>query len=291
VFPAESSIGGASSSPSGRAGASDRAARASDPPRRVVVVDDHPLWRDALSRDLDAAGLPVVGTAGSVAQALRVVAATRPDIVVLDLSLPDGSGVEVIRALLAPGSSSGPAGSGSAGSGPAGSESAGSGSAGSGSAGSESAGSEFAGSGFAGSVLVVSASGEQADVLNAVKSGASGYLVKSARPEELVDAVRRTAAGEAVFSAGLAALVLGEMSRAAREPRQVRSAAPPLTAREVEVLRLVAKGLTARDAADRLGVSPRTVQNHVHNVLGKLQLRNRVELARYAVREGYDDPT
>jgi DNA-binding NarL/FixJ family response regulator len=251
-----------------------------------VVVDDHPLWRDALSRDLDAAGLPVVGTAGSVAQALRVVAATRPDIVVLDLSLPDGSGVEVIRALLAPGSSSGPAGSESAGSG-----SAGSGSAGSEFAGSGSAGSEFAGSGFAGSVLVVSASGEQADVLNAVKSGASGYLVKSARPEELVDAVRRTAAGEAVFSAGLAALVLGEMSRAAREPRQVRSAAPPLTAREVEVLRLVAKGLTARDAADRLGVSPRTVQNHVHNVLGKLQLRNRVELARYAVREGYDDPT
>ncbi|WP_311445763.1 response regulator, partial [Frankia nepalensis] len=151
-------------------------------PRRVVVVDDHPLWRDALSRDLDAAGFPVVGTAGSVAQALRVVAATRPDLVVLDLSLPDGSGVEVIRALL--------------GEGP-----------------------------FDGSVLVVSASGEQADVLAAVKAGASGYLVKSARPEELVDAVRRTAAGVPVFSAGLAALVLGEMSRAAPPPPP--PAAPP----------------------------------------------------------------
>ncbi|OHV37913.1 response regulator [Pseudofrankia sp. EUN1h] len=220
----------------------------------MVVVDDHPLWRDALSRDLDASGFRVVGTAGSVAQALRVVAATRPDIVVLDLSLPDGSGVEVIRGLRA----------------------------------------QAGATGFRGSVLVVSASGEQADVLTAVKSGASGYLVKSARPEELVDAVRRTAAGEPVFSAGLAALVLGEMSRAAREPSPApgrSAAAPRLTAREVEVLRLVAKGLTARDAADRLGVSPRTVQNHVHNVLSKLQLRNRVELARFAVREGYDDPS
>jgi DNA-binding NarL/FixJ family response regulator len=214
---------------------------------RVVVVDDHPLWREALSRDLAAAGLTVVGTADSVAQALRVVAATRPEVVVLDLSLPDGSGVEVIRALLGP---------------------------------------EAAG-GFAGSMLVVSASGEQADVLTAVKTGASGYLVKSARPEELVDAVRRTAAGIPVFSAGLAALVLGEMSRAAREPS--RLGPPRLTPREMEVLRLVAKGLTARDAAERLGVSPRTVQNHVHNVLGKLQLRNRVELTRFAVREGYDD--
>lgn len=216
-------------------------------PPRVVVVDDHPLWRDALARDLDQAGLPVVGTAGSVAQALRVVAATRPDIVVLDLSLPDGSGVEVIRGLL----------------------------------------DKDRATGFAGAVLVVSASGEQADVLAAVKSGASGYLVKSARPEELVDAVRRTAAGVPVFGAGLAALVLGEMSRAARRPETPTT--PSLTAREIEVLRLVAKGLSAKDAAARLGVSPRTVQNHVHNVLGKLQLRNRVELTRFAVRAGYDE--
>ncbi|WP_045876004.1 response regulator transcription factor [Pseudofrankia sp. DC12] len=214
-------------------------------PPRVVVVDDHPLWRDALARDLDQAGLPVVGTAGSVAQALRVVAATRPDIVVLDLSLPDGSGVEAIRAL------------------------------------------HGGDSGFTGSVLVVSASGEQADVLAAVKSGASGYLVKSARPEELVDAVRRTADGIPVFGAGLAALVLGDMSRAARRPAE--PGRPSLTAREIEVLRLVAKGLSAKDAAARLGVSPRTVQNHVHNVLGKLRLRNRVELARFAVRAGYDE--
>nr|WP_199865505.1 MULTISPECIES: response regulator transcription factor [unclassified Frankia] len=214
----------------------------------MVVVDDHPLWREALSRDLDQAGFVVVGTAGSVAQALRVVAATRPDLVVLDLTLPDGSGVEVIRGLLGPG----------------------------------------AAGGFGGAVLIVSASGEQADVLAAVQAGASGYVVKSARPEELVDAVRRTAAGAPVFSAGLAALVLGEMSRAARDVTATPSP-PRLTAREIEVLRLVAKGLSARDAAARLGISHRTVQNHMYNVLGKLQLRNRVELTRFAVREGYDD--
>lgn len=248
---------------------------------RVVVVDDHPLWREALSRDLTEAGLPVVGTAGSVAQARRVLAATRPAVVVLDLGLPDGSGIEVIRALMGADGASHPL------------------------------------TGAPVSVLVVSASGEQADVLNAVKAGASGYLVKSARPEELVDAVRRTARGAAVFSAGLAALVLGEESRAARNadhagrPRQPGSAggagragavgtsttgpgsgpsaAHRLTAREIEVLRLVAKGMTARDAAGRLGVSHRTVQNHVHNVLAKLHLRNRVELTRFAVREGFDD--
>ncbi|KJE20334.1 two component transcriptional regulator, LuxR family [Frankia torreyi] len=228
--------------------APDGSAAQGSAPCRVVVVDDHPLWREALSRDLDQAGFVVVGTAGSVAQALRVVAATRPDLVVLDLTLPDGSGVEVIRGLLGPG----------------------------------------AAGGFGGAVLIVSASGEQADVLAAVQAGASGYVVKSARPEELVDAVRRTAAGAPVFSAGLAALVLGEMSRAARDVTATPSP-PRLTAREIEVLRLVAKGLSARDAAARLGISHRTVQNHMYNVLGKLQLRNRVELTRFAVREGYDD--
>ncbi|MCK9899343.1 DNA-binding response regulator [Parafrankia colletiae] len=224
---------------------------------RVVVVDDHPLWREALSRDLGEAGFAVVGTAGSVAQALRVLAATRPDLVVLDLGLPDGSGVEVIRALVG------------------------------------SAGSPHPLTGAPVSILIVSASGEQTDVLDAVRAGASGYLLKSARPEELVDAVRRTARGTAVFTAGLAALVLGDMARAARDqgPRSEAGSPPTprLTPREIEVLRLVAKGLSSRDAARRLGVSHRTVQNHVHNVLAKLQLRNRVELTRFAVREGYDD--
>jgi DNA-binding NarL/FixJ family response regulator len=133
-------------------------------------------------------------------------------------------------------------------------------------------------------VLVLSASGEQADVLEAVKAGATGYLLKSASAPELIDAVRRTAAGEAVFTSGLAGLVLGEYRRTAED-----TAAPKLTERETDVLRLVAKGLTAKQVGERLGVSHRTVENHVQNTLTKLQLHNRVQLVRYAVDKGLVD--
>jgi DNA-binding NarL/FixJ family response regulator len=142
-------------------------------------------------------------------------------------------------------------------------------------------------------VLVLSASGEHADVLEAVKSGATGYLLKSASTEELQDAVRRTAAGDPVFTPGLAGLVLGEYRRLASEPATAPDAesprAPRLTERETEVLRLVAKGLSYKQIAERLVISHRTVQNHVQNTLGKLQLHNRVELVRYAIERGLDD--
>ena len=201
---------------------------------RVVVADDHPIWRDAVERDLAAAGLTVVGTAGDGEKAVRVVTATRPDVLVCDLQMPGLTGVEVTRAV----------------------------------------------AGLT-RVLVLSASGEQADVLEAVKAGATGYLLKSAGADELVKAVRRTAAGETVFTAGLAGLVLGEYRRTASD-----AAAPTLTARETEVLRLVAKGLTARQAGERLGVSHRTVENHVQSTLTKLALHNRAQLVRYAVEQG-----
>jgi DNA-binding NarL/FixJ family response regulator len=139
-------------------------------------------------------------------------------------------------------------------------------------------------------VLVLSASGEHADVLEAVKAGATGYLVKSASREELLDAVSRTALGEAVFTPGLAGLVLGEYRRLASEPPEPSAPeAPRLTERETEVLRLVAKGLSYRQIAERLVLSHRTVQNHVQNTLNKLQLHNRVELVRYAIEQGLDD--
>ena len=205
---------------------------------RLVVADDHPIWRDAVERDLAAAGLVVVGAAGDGEKAVRVCTATRPDVLVCDLQMPGLSGVEVTRAVVPLGVR----------------------------------------------VLVLSASGEQVDVLEAVKAGATGYLLKSASAAELVDAVRRTAAGEAVFTSGLAGLVLGEYRRTATD-----EGAPRLTERETEVLRLVAKGLTAKQAAERLGVSHRTVENHVQNTLQKLQLHNRVELARYAVERGLTD--
>jgi DNA-binding NarL/FixJ family response regulator len=136
-------------------------------------------------------------------------------------------------------------------------------------------------------VLVLSASGEQQDVLDAVKAGAVGYLLKSAGRGEFLDAVRRTAAGDAVFTPGLAALVLGEFRRLAAAPADTGSGtAPGLTERETEILRMVATGLSYKQIATRLVLSHRTVQNHVQNTLGKLQLHNRVELVRYAIEHG-----
>ncbi|WP_414720459.1 response regulator [Streptomyces sp.] len=218
---------------------------------RVMVVDDHPMWRDAVARDLTEAGFEVVATAGDGPQAVRRARATAPDVLILDLNLPGLPGVEVCRQLV--GSGTDPA---------------------------------------APRVLVLSASGEHADVLEAVKSGATGYLVKSASTGELLEAVRRTAAGDPVFTPGLAGLVLGEYRRLAGAPapgKPDEPAAPRLTERETEVLRLVAKGLSYKQIAERLVISHRTVQNHVQNTLGKLQLHNRVELVRYAIERGLDD--
>ncbi|MEU4686717.1 response regulator transcription factor [Streptomyces xinghaiensis] len=217
-------------------------------PVRVMVVDDHPMWRDAVARDLAEAGHTVVATAGDGPQAVRRARATRPDVLVLDLNLPGLPGVEVCRQLV--GSQPGLR------------------------------------------VLVLSASGEHADVLEAVKSGATGYLLKSAGAGELLDAVARTAAGDPVFTPGLAGLVLGEYRRLASEPEPPSAGAPDaprLTDRETEVLRLVAKGLSYKQIAERLVISHRTVQNHVQNTLGKLQLHNRVELVRYAIERGLDE--
>jgi DNA-binding NarL/FixJ family response regulator len=213
---------------------------------RVMVVDDHPMWREGVARDLAEAGYDVVATSGEGRQAVRIAGATRPDVVVLDLQLPDISGVEVIQGLAEtlPGVR----------------------------------------------VLMLSASGEQQSVLDAVKAGATGYLVKSAAPQEFLEAVRRTAAGEAVFTPGLAGLVLGEYRRLAASPAGADDRdTPRLTDRETEVLRLVAKGLSYKQIAERLGVSHRTVQNHVQNTLGKLHLHNRVELTRYAIEQGLDE--
>jgi DNA-binding NarL/FixJ family response regulator len=256
---------------------------------RILVVDDHPIWRQGVARDLADAGYSVVGTAGNGAQALRVATATRPSVVLLDLHLPDLSGAEVTRRLL-----------------------------------------DFDPSIR---VLVLSASGERQDVLDAVAAGATGYLVKSAELGDLLSAVRSAAAGRAVFTPGLAGLVLGEFRRLAGAGARAGGAggatgagapgtgaagtgapgtgapgtgapgtgragagsagtahpmAPTLTERETEILRLVAKGLTYPQIADRLVLSPRTVQNHVQNTLIKLQLHNKAQLVRYAMERGID---
>ena len=215
---------------------------------RVMVVDDHPMWRGGISRDLADSPYEVVAEAGDGAQALRLAAATRPELVVLDLHLPDLSGVEVISGLITVDPDI--------------------------------------------RILILSASGEQQDVLDAVKAGATGYLLKSASAAEFREALDRTAAGDPVFTPGLAGLVLGEYRRLAAHPAKPSPDAPELpelTQRETEVLRLVASGLSYKQIAQRLTLSHRTVQNHVQNTLNKLQLHNRVELARYAISRGLDE--
>ena len=213
-----------------------------DRPVTVVVADDHPLWRDAVARDLTEAGLSVVATASDGPGAVNRTKATRPDVLVLDLNLPGLAGHEVCRAV----------------------------------------------GGLETRVLILSASGEHQDVLDAVKAGATGYLVKSASRTELLDAVRRVAQGDTVFTPGLAGLVLGEYRRLS-EPAGSDPGRPTLTERETEVLRMVAKGMSYKQIAERLVLSHRTVQNHVQNTLRKLQLHNRVELTRYAIAQGLDE--
>jgi DNA-binding NarL/FixJ family response regulator len=212
-------------------------------PVRVMVVDDHQMWREAVERDLQDAGFDVVAVAADGNQAIARFPAARPQVVVLDLQIPGPGGVEVTADVLGRDPSA--------------------------------------------RVLILSASGEQRDVLEAVKAGATGYLVKSASRQELVDAVRRVAAGDTVFTPGLAGLVLGEFRRmndGVPEPEREQELSP----RETEILKMVATGMSYRQIADRLVLSHRTVQNHVQNTLRKLQMHNRVELTRWAIEQGLD---
>lgn len=214
---------------------------------RVMLVDDHPMWIDALVEDLTEVGFEIVAVAKNGTECLQRARAAKPDVLVMDLQIPEPDGATCIDILIK----------------------------------------EFPEL----HVLVMSASGERDDVLRAMKAGAKGYLVKSASKEELIEGVQRTAVGDAVFTPGLAGLVLGEFRRMVNVARQHNDEGPTLTSREIEVLRLVAKGLAYREIAEELFVSHRTVQNHVQNVLRKLQLHNRVELTLYAIDQGIHDPS
>src|SRR5262249_50029114 len=190
-----------------------------------LVVDDHPMWRQSVAASLEEAGCPVAGTAGDGARALRVAAATRPEVVLLDLHLPDLSGAEVIRRLLA-------------------------------------ADPEVR-------IVVLSASGERRDGLAARAAGGPGYLVRSARSREMREGVGAAAAGRAVFTPGLAGLVLGEYRRLAAGGGQAGAAAgarsaaggavptPQLTEREAGGLPPVAQGQTYPPIASLPRPSPR----------------------------------
>ena len=213
----------------------------SDERIRVLVADDHPVWRDGVTADHERSGIAeVVGQASDGGEAVELALELMPDVVLMDLQMPNLSGAEATRLIVdeAPHVK----------------------------------------------VLVLSASAEEADVLEAVKSGAAGYLLKSSTSEEVRDAVRRVVAGDAVFTPSLAGLVLHEFRRIARDD----PSEPGLTERENEVLKLVAKGYSYKEIGEKLFISTKTVQNHVQNILVKLQLKRRYELMRYAIQKGLD---
>ncbi|QBI19170.1 response regulator transcription factor [Egibacter rhizosphaerae] len=201
---------------------------------RIVIVDDHQVVRSGLRSEL-AGSVHVVGEAGSVAEAVEVIARTEPDVVLLDVHLPDGSGADVIGRL---------------------------------------------GDRTDARFLAFSVSEDPADVIATVHAGARGYLTKSSETGELLAALTRVSGGDAVFAPRLAGFVLDAFQQTDAVASDADLAS--LTERELATLRVIARGLTYREAAEELVVSPRTVETHVSNVLRKLQLTDRRQLERWA---------
>ncbi|BCW11643.1 MULTISPECIES: response regulator transcription factor [Paenarthrobacter] len=205
---------------------------------RVVIVDDHTIFRSGLKADLDAR-MDVVGEAGTVEQAIAVIAETRPEVVLLDVHLPGGlggGGREVI------------AGS-----------------------------SALLGTT---SFLALSVSDAAEDVVSVIRAGARGYVTKTISGKEISDAVIRVADGDAVFSPRLAGFVLDAFGTA---PADIADdELDKLSARELEVMRLIARGYSYKEVAKELFISIKTVETHVSAVLRKLQLSSRHELTKWA---------
>ncbi len=206
-------------------------------PVRVVVADDHPIWRSGLRADLGD-NFHVVGEAGDATEAVTVIRREHPDLVLCDLHMGGGGGLHVARTC-----------------------------------------------GEETRIVMLTVSEAERDLLDAIAAGAVGYLVKSTPPEELRRALWRAAQGEPVFSPQLAALVLGEFRRLTRTSGGSTQA---LSDREREVLQHVARGHSYREIGDELHIAPKTVENHVRNILAKLHLSRRHELVRYAVDHGIE---
>ena len=223
----------------GDGGSADTVARpGGGGPIRVMVVDDHPMWRDAVARDLSESGFDVVATAGDGEQAVRRAHAAAPDVLVLDLNLPAKPGVQVCK--------------------------------------------ELVGANPALRVLVLSASGEHADVLEAVKSGATGYLLKSASTEELIDAVRQVGAGGRYLSPSVTDTVITDYLHEKKAPDALHQ----LSSRERHVLQMLVEGKTAASVARKLHLSPRTIETYKARLMRKLGLADLPALVKFAVRHG-----
>jgi DNA-binding NarL/FixJ family response regulator len=204
---------------------------------RVAVVEDHPIYRDGLAAAVaDAADLEIVGSAATLAEAHRLVALGTVDVLLLDLGLPDGSGLDLLATLRAQRSTI--------------------------------------------ATVVLTMNDDPQVILAAVRAGARGYLLKGAGRAEIVDGVRRAGGGGAVFHSGAADVVIAALSYSVIDP----VIAQGLTAREADVLRLLAAGLTNPSIALRLGISAKTVRNQVSAVLTKLGVSDREAAGKWARR-------
>ncbi|WP_433262965.1 response regulator [Actinosynnema sp. CS-041913] len=213
------------------------------PALRALVVDDHPLFRYGLAAALAAASdLEVVGEASGGTMAVEMAAALHPDVVVMDLNMPDLGGVEATRRIVAHDP--------------------------------------------AVRVLVLTMFDDDDSVFAAMRAGALGYLLKAARPQQIVRAVRAVAEGEAIFSPGIAVRLLAYFGTTAKSKVE---AFPELTAREREVLRLMADGRGNAAIARVLVLSPKTVRNHVSNILRKLHVADRAQAVSRAKEAGLGD--
>jgi DNA-binding NarL/FixJ family response regulator len=209
---------------------------------RVLLVDDHDLFRTGLRNLLEERGVQVAGEAGQGADAVRLVRELAPDVVVMDLHMPGMSGIEAIRQI----------------------------------------------HGFAPltRVLVLTISDQDDDVLDAILAGACGYLLKDASVDELIRGIVAAAVGESLVSPAIAGKVLQQVRATAISPEAADTIRTELSERELDVLKLIAAGNDNAMIAAQLHISPKTVKNHISNILMKLQIENRIQAAVYAVRSG-----
>ncbi len=201
----------------------------------LYLVDDHRLFLAGVKSEL-ANEFNIVGSALDVDTAIEEIRGLSPEVVLIDVHMPDGGGIAVVEGVL-----------------------------------ETNPGVKF---------LALSVSDRAEDVIAMIRAGARGYVTKTIEPPELVDAVRRVKAGDAVFSPRLAGFVLDAFAGAM--PADVDPELDQLTAREKDVLRLIARGFAYKQVARKLNISIKTVETHVSSVLRKLQLSNRHELARWA---------
>jgi DNA-binding NarL/FixJ family response regulator len=220
----------------------DTAERIDESPLRVILVDDHDLFRTGLRNLLEEQGVEIIGEAGDGALAVTQVRELAPDVVVMDLNMPGMTGVEATRQItsIAPLTR----------------------------------------------VLVLTISDHDADVLDAILAGACGYLMKDASIDELMDGIRAAAIGESLISSHIAGKVLQRVRATSSQPEMAETIRTELSDREIEVLKLIANGKDNAMIAGELHISPKTVKNHISNILMKLQIQNRIQAAVYAVRSG-----